>query len=61
MTKRLIASIELNIGDKVKWKKHPYDTSTYNVTQVFDNGNVFIDNGKLSYTDIKISALQKEN
>ena len=46
------------VNDKVKFKKHPYDTSIYKVTQVFDNNTFFIDNGKVSYTNIKESALE---
>jgi hypothetical protein len=47
-----------NVGDSVQWKRHPYDTSVYTVKQILPNGNVFIDNGIESYTDIKPSVLK---
>lgn len=46
------------VHDKVKFKKHPFDKSTYQITQVFDDNTFFIDNGKVSYTNIKESALE---
>jgi len=46
------------INDSVKFKKHPYDDSTYKIIQIFDDNTYFIDNGKLSYTNIKESALE---
>ena len=55
--KRLVANLQ--IGDKVKWKKHPYDTSVYEVIEILDDASLFIDNGKESYTSIKPSVVEK--
>lgn len=65
-TKRLIKKRALNdnqisIGDQVQWKRHPYDTSVYEVKQMLPNGNFFIDNGINAYTDIKPSVLKPVN
>lgn len=57
--KRLIASSEIQIGDKVVWKKHPYDISVYEVKEILENGNLFMDNGESSHTDIKPSVVIK--
>ena len=46
------------VHDEVRFKKHPFDTSIYKITQVFDDDTFFIDNGKVSYTNIKASALE---
>ncbi len=46
------------VHDKVKFKQHPFDDSIYQITQVFDDNTFFIDNGKVSYTNIKESALE---
>ena len=60
LSNRKVIAIEqkLNIGDQVQWKRHPYDTSTYEVMEVLPNGNVFIDNGINAFTDIKQSVLK---
>lgn len=55
--KRLICKYEPKVNDKVKFKKHPYDKSTYVVKEIFDNGNVFIDNGSESFTDVNTNSL----
>lgn len=59
--KRLIKKCiyEPQIGDYVVWKKHPYDDSTYKIIEILPNGNVFMDNGISSYTDIKPSTIEK--
>lgn len=58
--KRLICKKDnINIGDSVVWKKHPYDFSIYKVIEILPNGNLFIDNGECSYTDIKQSIVSK--
>jgi hypothetical protein len=49
---------DLQIGDNVKWKRHPYDQSVYSVKEVLPNGSVFIDNGINAYTNIKPSSLE---
>ena len=58
--KRLIKAInvQLQIGDQVQWKRHPYDNSVYEVKEILPNGNVFIDNGITAFTDIKPSVLK---
>ena len=47
------------INDDVRWKKHPYDNSVYQIKEILPNGSVFMDNGINSYTDIKPSVLEK--
>lgn len=49
------------IGDNVQWKRHPYDTSTYQVEDILPDGTVFMDNGLQSYTNIKPSVLRPVN
>lgn len=46
------------IGDNVRWKRHPIDESAYQVTQILDDGNLFIDNGLQSFTDVKPNAVE---
>lgn len=57
--KRLIKSQYMpQIGDKVVWKKHPYDDSVYQIQDIMDDGTLFIDNGEVSYTNIKPSKVK---
>ena len=59
--KRLIKKaieIKINVGDQVTWKRHPYDTSIYEVKEILPNDNLFIDNGINAYTDIKPSVVK---
>lgn len=46
------------LGDQVKWKRHPYDNSIYEVKEILPNGNVFMDNGLQAFTDIKPSVIK---
>ncbi|MFW6007771.1 MAG: hypothetical protein ACOCP8_00790 [archaeon] len=59
--KRLISKKQKyipQVGDQVQWKNHPYDTSTYEVTEILPDGTVFMDNGINSYTNIKSSVIK---
>jgi len=62
MMKRLIRKAMNNwtpqIGDNVKWKRSQYDESVYEITQILENGNLFIDNGLQSYTDVKSNSVE---
>jgi len=51
-------NVQLQVGDQVQWKRHPYDNSVYEVMEILPNGNVFIDNGINAFTDIKPSVLK---
>jgi hypothetical protein len=44
--------------DKVRFTKNPFDDSIYTITQTFSDNTYFIDNGKVSYTNIKASSLE---
>lgn len=58
--KRLIKSEYIpQIGDNVTWKKHPYDNTIYKIMDIMEDGTVFIDNGDVSYTNIKPSTIKK--
>lgn len=59
--KRLIKKSEKYIpkkGDYVQWKKHPFDESVYQIIEILPNGNVFMDNGKEAFTDVKPSVIK---
>lgn len=59
--KRLISKkdkYQPQIGDNVKWKKHPYDHSIYEIKEILPDGTLFIDNGINSYTNIKPSVVK---
>lgn len=56
--KRLKRTSEFQIGDKVKFKKHPYDDSVYEVMEILNDGELFIDNGEVAHTNIKPSTVE---
>lgn len=62
--KRLIRLSEdesFQVGDNVQWKRHPYDNSVYEVTEVLPDGSCFIDNGINAYTNINPKSLKMVN
>lgn len=60
--KRLIKKSDknLNIGDKVRYKTHPYDnTAIYIIKEVLADGTYFIENEESAYTGINGKNLEK--
>ncbi len=59
--KRLIGERKLIVDDYVKFKKHPYDSSIYQIKEILPNDHLFIDNGINSYTNINPSSVERVN
>lgn len=60
--KRLIKKSEdiFNVGDKVRYKTHPYDNTTiYEIKEVLSDGTYFFSNDETAYTGINGINLEK--
>lgn len=56
----LTDSKEFIVGDKVRFKKHPYDNqAVFEIEDILENGNYFISNENNSYTNINGINLEK--
>jgi len=51
--------IEIEVGDNVQLKRHPYDKSIYEVKEILPDGTLFLDNGIAALTNIKPSIVKK--
>lgn len=43
---------EFEVGDRVVYKTHPYDTSVYTVREILGDGTYFIENNEGGYTGV---------
>ena len=59
--KRLIKSEKYipHKGDYVVWKRHPYDDSTYKITDILEDGTVMMDNGVNCFTGINPNVIEQ--
>ena len=60
--KRLIKksdNINYEIGNNVRWKSNKNDNSVYTITQILNDGTLFIDNGIDAYTDINPKSVNR--
>jgi len=53
--------VEIEIGDNIQLKRHPYDKSIYEVKEILPDGTLFLDNGIAALTNIKPSVVKKIN